>query len=138
METLLRYLLHPDYQRARPGQAMVTNGKSYYGMGWDVALPGYFGFDQPDLAVNDLVLRTETLARFALVRAHPWFQAALAHLERFRTPQGTYRFPSAYLIERTGYGVSGYHMGLGEERRRRVALEVESTFWMARIRHLMG
>ena len=54
----------------------------------------------------------------------------------FRTPQGTYRFPGGYLRESEGYYVSGYGMGLGENRRKPLGLEIESTFRMLKIRRL--
>ena len=63
-----------------------------------------------------------------------WFQDALRHLETFRTPRGTYRFPGHYLREAEGYYVSGYGMGLGESRRRPLGIEIESTFRMLAIR----
>jgi hypothetical protein len=86
-----------------------------------------------------LVLFLELGARFAAARAAPWFQAGLAQLEDYRTPQGRYRFPTELLKETPDsyYLYAGAHMGLGENRKQAQALEVESTFRMLRIKRLM-
>ena len=44
--------------------------------------------------------------------------------------------PAAHLREAEGYYVSGHHMGLGENRRRRAWREIESTFRMLTIHRL--
>jgi len=78
-------------------------------------------------------------ASFAAALAAPWFREGLAQLKRQRTPQGTYRFPADLLKEAptptTVY--AGAHMGLGENRKRALALEIESTFRMMKIKSLM-
>ncbi len=69
------------------------------------------------------------LARFSLMRNCTWLRQALEHLESFRTPSGTYRFPKCYLQEKEGYYLyAGHHMGLGETPRCELAHEIESTF----------
>jgi hypothetical protein len=73
-------------------------------------------------------------ARFAAARQSEWFQQGLATLSSYRTSRGTYRFPSNLLAEKTGYYIySGSHMGIGENRRSRQAMELGSTFRMLTI-----
>jgi hypothetical protein len=63
-----------------------------------------------------------------------WFKKCLNHLEEFRTPSGTYCFPSNYLIDKKdGFYVLGGMMGL-EDKRTKKSLELESTFWMLLIK----
>ena len=67
--------------------------------------------------------------------AEEWFKERMNHLEEFRTGKGTYLFPKNYMQEKPqGYWVNGFHMGLGENRRKKPALELESTFWMVKIK----
>jgi len=81
----------------------------------------------------------ELSARIPAARRAPWFQEGLATLERFRTERGTYRFPSAFLTQKTNsyHFYQGNHMGLGESRRGGKGLEIESTFRMLRLRKWM-
>ncbi len=65
------------------------------------------------------------------------FDMGLAHFETYRTERGTYLFPRHDLQERTsGYWVTGAYMGLKESRRPKRVLELESTFWMLRVKKL--
>ncbi len=86
-----------------------------------------------------LVLFVELFARFEVPRKAQWFKNALSQLEQGRTDRGTYRFPSDYLKEKRNsyYIYQGAHMGLGENRRRRDWIEIESTFRMLNIKRLM-
>lgn len=81
----------------------------------------------------------ELFSRFGVARESIWFQDALSMLEQSRTERGTYRFPSDHLKEkRNSYHLyGGAHMGLGENRRKRDWIEVESTFRMLNIKRLM-
>jgi len=78
-------------------------------------------------------------ARFASARNSQWFKEGLERLEGYRTPQGTYSFPRDLLIEKKNsyFFYGGAHMGLGEDRRLAKVLELESTFWMMKIKKLM-
>ena len=59
-------------------------------------------------------------------------------LDSFSTEHGTYCFPRKYLSEKHSYYLyAGMHMGLGEVPRDSRALELESTFRMARIKKLI-
>ena len=108
-----------------------------YGWGWSPHLPGFRGFGSlPDAKATPFLSRLELLARIPSGRRSAWFKESLQHLEGFRTSQGVYRFPGGYLRESEGYYVSGYGMGLGENRRKPLGIEVESTFRVLKIRRL--
>jgi hypothetical protein len=70
---------------------------------------------------------------------YAWTRGALESLEQFRTPHGTYIFPKAFLQERSReYWIKAYYLGLGENRRRKLAMELESTYWMLLIKKQLG
>jgi hypothetical protein len=61
------------------------------------------------------------------------------YLESYCTNNGTYIFPRSHLQERAiGYWVTGAYMGLEENRRKNMAIELESTFWMLKIKKTAG
>ncbi|MBN1814643.1 MAG: hypothetical protein JXA14_22575 [Anaerolineae bacterium] len=141
IDIVIDYVLHPDYQAFPEGYGIMKAGKrKYYAIGWSVHLPGYFGFDHlSDWGARRLVQRVVLMAHFPMARAHRWFRESLSHLETYRAEQGTYVFPRPYLREdQSGYWVTGAYMGLEENRRSKQALELESTFWMLKIRRLIG
>ena len=140
INTVITYILHPDYQALEDGYGVMRAGpRRYFSMGWSVHLPGYDGFDFDDGRAGMFVQRLELMAHFPTAPDHRWFQESLAHLEGFRRDDGTYRFPSRYLKESSGgYWVSGYYMRLEENRRRRESLTLDSTFRMCEIRQLVA
>jgi hypothetical protein len=111
------------------------------GYGWDKTKRRCYAAGRVFLACvmpARLVLFLELGARFAAARRSHWLQEGLAALDQYRTARGTWRFPPGLLLESTGthlYG--GSHMGLGENRRSRLALELESTFHMLYIQKRM-
>ena len=59
----------------------------------------------------------------------------MEYLESCCTGNGTYRFPRSYLQERaSGYWVTSAYMGLEQNRRVKTAIELESTYWMLKIK----
>jgi hypothetical protein len=136
INAVVDYVLDPRYQALRDGYGLMQAGPSrYYALGWSVHLHGYQGMESLPERPHLFLQRVALMSHFPTAWAHPWLQESIAHLETFRTPRGTYLFPRAYLPERTsGYWVAGAYMGLEENRRSRLALEVESTFWMALIK----
>ena len=133
VEVIIKYLLDPAFQDT-PG-----------GFIWNPELRRVYAAGRVFLAClpreherEKLVLFLEMLAHFAAGRASPWFQQGMAHLETFRTGEGTYRFPARYLSEKSSYYLyAGMHMGLGETPRSAQALERESSFRMVRLRRRM-
>jgi hypothetical protein len=139
IEAVIAYLLHPDYQALVDGYGYMRTGPSrYYSIGWSIHLPGYDGFDfDGPTAAGTFVQRIELMAHFPIAVQSAWFEHSLDHLESFRTDEGTYRFPAAYLREQSsGYWVTGAYMRLEDRRRRRVALTLDSTFRMCKIKCL--
>lgn len=86
------------------------------------------------------LLFLQLAAPFAAARRAPWFQSELAHLETFRSEQGTYLFPPDHLKEQKDsyYLYAGAHMGLGENRRSAGWGEIESTFHMLYLKRRAG
>jgi hypothetical protein len=141
IDTIIAYILADEYQNGiRPGYGNIRRGKRhYYGMGWSVHVPGFYGMPPAD--PRELVLSMELLAPYTAAVESDWFASGITYLDDFRTTHGTWNFPREFLLEygkRGGYYVSGYHMGLGENRRQIKALELESTFRMLRIMNLAG
>jgi hypothetical protein len=128
-ESIVEFLSDPRFQS--------TVG----GYGWDKARRRCYAAGRVFLACVTparLVLFLEFGARFNSARQSTWFQKGLSSLEKYRTPRGTYSFPSNLLMEKTGYQMyGGFHMGLGENRRSPLALELESTFHMLHIHKRM-
>jgi hypothetical protein len=135
-DTIIRYIFNSEYQKLPSGYGvLLANNGRYYGMGWSVHLPGFPGGRSQ--YSQELVQLVDMLARFPAAVRHPWFADSLKHLEGFRTESGTYLFPRDYLQEyHLGYWVGGYRMGLEENRRANLALELESTFRMALLRKI--
>lgn len=137
IDTIIQWVLQPNHQSLLYNYGYIRCphglGKS---VGWKMNLPGYFGFNAGDFNPTQLVIRCWMLSHFRSAINHPWFIESLKHLESFMTKRGTYVFPSQYLTERKGkgYWILGAYMGLGENRRRRVWGELESTFWMMKIK----
>lgn len=130
--SIIDYVLDKRFQALPEGYGLVffTANKRYYGCGWNPRLPGLDGFsDRRDKA--PAVLYADLMSHFKEARGSAWFKRTLDHLETFRTQSGTYRFPKEYLNESKDKGfVTGQSMGLGENRRNRQALEIESSFRM--------
>lgn len=96
IDTVIGYILSAEYQRLPDGYGIVRLGvRRYHAMGWDVKLPGYFGYDLGDWDARQLVQRVELMAHFPIARRHRWFQDSVEHLESHRTMQGTYLSPVA-------------------------------------------
>ncbi len=140
-KNIIAYILTDEYQNLPEGYGIMYHlpTKRYYAHGWNIDLPGWFGLDQNGPIHPAIFLqRLELLACFPQVHKRKWFQSGIQHLESFHTETGTYRFPSAYLKEGTsGYYVSGSYMRLEENRRRKIALELDSTFRMELLKNRM-
>jgi hypothetical protein len=139
IETVIAYILHPDYQALHEGYGYMRSGpRRYWSMGWSVHLPGYDGLTfERAIHTYTFVQRLELMAHFPVARRSRWFLDGMAHLEGFRTEQGTYRFSARYLREQpNGYWVQGAYMRLEESRRVRQSLALDSTFRMLKIKRL--
>jgi hypothetical protein len=140
INTVLDYILQPDYQRLPNGYGIALfEPRRTWVIGWSVHLTGYFEFDLDAHGQQSLIRHLLLLAHFPTAQAHQWFQTALAHLETFKTEDGRYVFPREYLTENTsGYWIDGNYMGLEANRRTPEAIELESTFWMLKLKQIIG
>ncbi len=140
INTVMDYILEPAYQRLPNGYGIALfEPRRYWVIGWSVHLPGLFYFDLDDAQRRSLLRHLLLLVHFPSVQTHQWFQTALDHLETFKTAQGTYLLPREYLIENaTGYWILGNYMGLEANRRTPQAIELESTFWMLKLKQMIG
>jgi hypothetical protein len=138
VEAVVGYLIDPRFQTTPGGYIWDEAKRQHYAAGrtFLATLPGFGQVPPGPGDTQRLVMFLEMMAHSVTGSRSAWFQGQLAHLEGCRTPEGTSRFPGDYLRERRGGGYylyGGAHMGLGENRRRRQALEIESTFRMLRL-----
>ena len=135
IEKIVAYVLDDHYQQLPEYYGIVLTGENRYNvMGWSVWVPGFNGMYLDDFSMGCLVQRLELMSRFPIALSNHWFKSNLRRLLQYATDNGTYRFPGHYIKEkRNSYFVTGAHMGLGENRRRKIALEIESSFWLLKI-----
>jgi hypothetical protein len=143
IDDIIEYILDERYQRLYRGYGlMFVPPNKYYSMGWSVHLDHFFdvdsGIDADSGAGQDgVVLSMEMMSRFKAARESDWFRKTLLHLESFGS-DGLYRFPPSYLCEgKNKYYILGGHMGLGENRKSKAYLLLESTAWILRIKQNM-
>jgi hypothetical protein len=132
VETIITYLLNPAFQDTPGGYIWNPKLHRPYAAGRVLlaCLPSKNEHEK-------LVLFMEMMAQFECGRSSDWFLHGMAELESFRLEGGTYRFPRAYLNEKSSYYLyAGMHMGLGELPRNDHALKLESTFRMERLKKL--
>lgn len=136
IDAVLAYVLHPRYQSFPEGYGLMRAGpRKYYAIGWSVHLPRYQHIEANSYDDSRFIQRLALMSNFQVAREHSWFQESVESLEAYRTARGTYIFPRSFLPERTsGYWVIGAYMGFAENRRKRITLELESTFWMLKIK----
>jgi hypothetical protein len=141
IEQVIAYILNPEYQALDPSfgyvREMHKDGVHYYVLGWAAQLPGYnapLKKGKPPM----LLQRLELICHFPAACRHEWVLRSLEYLDQYKTKAGTWSFPREYLTEKpVGYWVAGAHMGLEEDRRSKISIEVESTFRMLKVRSLM-
>jgi len=140
INSVLAYVLDPRYQALMNGYGLMRYGnRRYFAIGWSAHLAGYHGFRDPVFIPNSLVQHLSMMVNFPFAVTCRWFMESMAHLERFQTDRGTFIFPRTYLPEKPGgYWVSGYYYALEEKRRSNLAFELESTFWMMKIKSLLA
>jgi hypothetical protein len=139
-DTIIRYVFDKEYQKFPWGYGIMGDGTGRtWGLGWSVYLHGYKGAPARKNPLKSMVHIIDLLINFKAARKHPWLMERLEHLEQFRTDKGTYMFPRDYLQEKpSGCWVNGVYMALEEKRRTARAIELESTFWMAKFHKLVS
>ena len=137
-ETVVKMILTKKYQDLPWSYGIAKYWDRYYVLGWAVHLPNYR--QRPTgRQFGELILTLEMMAPFECARQSQWFMDSLEYIEEFRTKEGTYSFPRAYLPEKKeGYWIGGCRMGIEDNRRSNLAIICESTFWVLRIKSLAG
>jgi hypothetical protein len=129
VETIIEFILSPQYQALRPGYGVVKHGKKYYMMGWSVHLPGYDDQNVFGREFGRQILLLDVLGRSNKARSHDWFIRSSHSLDRFKDDDGLMCFQRSDLPEmRSGVWVLGMRMGLELDRKSTVSLRCESTF----------
>lgn len=137
INAIVEYILDERFQEIREGYGYLylPDKKYCHSSGWSPTFPGYKDFEFEGIDKNKFFMRFELMSHFKKAQKSRWFQKCLNHLERYRTQDGTYIFPSDYLKEKpSGYYVLGAYMGL-EDKRTQKALELESTLRMLSIKN---
>jgi hypothetical protein len=158
IEKVIKRILSDDYQKLKKGYGIVVESPTKaYGMGWSVKLPYFQNLIKLDFSEislqkisesssfssksipSNLLQRLYLLSQFPSAQQNIWFTTCLNNLECYKTEKGTYILPKYCLLERSsGYWVMGAYMGLGENRRVKKWAELESTFWMMKIKRELG
>jgi len=135
IDQIISYILDNNYQNFPENYGIVMAGvKRYTVLGWNVWLPGNFGFDIDEFHKQNIITRMILMSPFKVARDSKWYRSCIQHLEQFKQLDGTYLFPKEYLKEQNNsYFITGSHMGLGENRRSKDGLALESTFWMLKL-----
>lgn len=134
IESVITYIFDPRYNEFDKGYGILYNGKNhYYAMGWDARLPQ----DEEDTISSNTLQKLELMAHFKTTVNHEWFQRNMAKIEAYKTERETYLLPKEALKERIGCWVLGHHMSLGENRRKKIWRELESTFRVLKIRKIV-
>lgn len=133
IDDIVEYIMDERYQKLNRGYGlMLVPPKTYYGMGWSVHLDHFFE-NTVRLSQDGIVWAMELMSHFKPARESGWFRKSLQHLQQFEK-DGLYEFPAGYMTEgRDKYYVGGGHMGLGENRKSKAAIKIESTAWMLRL-----
>lgn len=132
IQAIVAYVMDPRYQHLRRWLGLVVTGSRRFNLAGEAAhLAGFTGEETT-------VRASRRLRHMAMVSSFPgavgsrWYRDGLAELRAFRTPEGRYLFPLAYLPEeRSGRFVEGTSMAVHPRPRNEAARERESTFYMA-------
>jgi hypothetical protein len=139
LDDIVTYVTDERYRAFPPGYGYIwseANRRTCYACGWNLDLPDLDSANP--YQQRKIVQRLELLAHFPAAHQSGWFQKGMRLLETYRTEQGTYCFPSAFLLEKgAGYYVGGEYMRLEDSRRTAKTLELESTFRMVLLKKLI-
>jgi len=134
INTVIDYISKDEFHnKIDDGYGILQVGeKRYLSMGWDPKYPGWFDFPgyMETGNVPKLLFFAQYISKYPVAKKTKWFSDLLNYIEKYRTENGTYLFPAAWLKESTGYAVLGHHMSFGENRRKNNWREIESTFYV--------
>jgi hypothetical protein len=138
IDAIIDLILNPEYQNLPLDYGTVLTKPNYgYALGWNITLPGFFNVEllKESKKTSNLLLIMEIFAHFKSAIKSKWFQNCVQLLESFKTIRGTYRLPTNYLSEKpSGYWNMGAYMGMGEDRTTKEWCEIESTYWILKIK----
>ena len=126
IDDIIEYIMDERYQLIEDGYGILRKHNNYWAMGWDskpTDLSKYHKY-------NSLLLKADLLATFPQVISSKWFAKVMELLQQYVDENGIYHFPNEFLIEKNSCWILGCHMGLGENRRKKITLELEGTFRM--------
>ena len=140
INTIIKYISTDDFhEKISDGYGIIvvdskyeSGGSIYHGMGWDPKYPGWFDLEEfaNSRHMPKLLFYAEFAAKYPSARKTKWFAELLSFLNHYKTDADTYIFPDKWLKESQGYANQGHHMSFGENRRKKVWCEIESTFYM--------
>jgi len=135
IDNIVDYVVSNEYDTVKTGYGILRAAPNkYYSMGWDCLKP----FNSNRYYANQNFQRLLLYAHFPTAIKTKWFSHAVDYMAQFRTTAGTYIFPKGFLGEYDGNWVLGVHNSLGENRRKKNWLEIESTFYMRKLLSLVA
>lgn len=144
IERIVKYILHNDFQKL-PSTIYVYNqykNKKYCHSCISPKLPYYNIVNTHGNSIIDnyskkhLILFLYIMTQFTSTFESKWYKEVMQHLETFKNEYDLYTFPKEYLQEKKDsyFLYSGAYMGLGENRKNRNWITIESTYWMMRFK----
>ena len=124
IDEIIEYIMDKRFLLIEDGYGILHKNNNYWAMGWDpkpTDLSKYHKY-------NPLLLKASLLTTFPQVITSKWFAGVMEILQQYVDENGIYHFPKEFLTEKDSCWILGCHMGLGESRRKKNALELEGTF----------
>ena len=121
---IIEYIMDERFLLIEDGYGILHKNNNYWAMGWD---PKPTDLNKCH-KYNPLLLKANLLATFPHVITSKWFAGVMETLQQYVDENGLYHFPKEFLTEKDSCWMLGCHMGLGESRRKKNALELEGTF----------
>ena len=130
IDNIVDYVLDNQYDWLKTGYGILNRSPGkYYSMGWDCIKP----FNSNRYYGNQNMTRLLLYAQFPTAVKSKWFSHAVDYFAQFRTGDDTYIFTKGFMGEKNSNWVLGAHNSLGENRRKKNWMEVESTFYMCKL-----
>ena len=139
VDTIVEWIFDEKYQSipVQYGYFWIPGGSySSKNVCWKLTLPSANNqMGRNRRGYQTLIQKVLLLSHFPKCYKFKWIKNAVSYLETFKTENERYLFPKELLVERKdGYWIFGAHMGMAENRRQKKWREIESTYWMERIK----
>lgn len=121
---IVAYILDDRFRVIADGYGVLSDKRNYWAMGWDPKPTDLL----KEYQYNPLLLKVDLMSNFSAAKSSKWFIQTLDVINQFADGEGIYHYPKNYLTEKDACWILGNHMGLGENRRKKYAMEVEGTF----------